>query len=113
MNIQYENLDLIPELYKLIVKLSKDIEVLKSYKPNLTKATEVYNFLDISKTTLYDLINKGSLKENIHYSKRNGKIIFIEDAIVKYKETFVKHAKSNKTITKRVDNMLSKIKQAA
>jgi hypothetical protein len=109
MNISLENLELLPELINLIRELKNDIQVLKSYKPDLRKAKEVYEFLGISKGSLYDYIHKGIFKEGIHYKTENGKTIFIEEGIVGFKETFVKHAKGKQAVTKQVENFMMKL----
>ena len=59
-------------------------------KLDLTKRDGVKKYLDISDSTLYQMMNDGRLKQNIHYKKTiNGKrvnIIFVESAIVGFKE---------------------------
>jgi hypothetical protein len=109
MTISLENLELLPQLIDLLIEIKQDIQVLKSYKPDLRKAKEVYEFLGISKASLYAYMTNGIFKQGIHYKIENGKTIFIEEGIVEFKETFVKHAKGKHTITKQVDKFMSKL----
>lgn len=109
MTISLENLELLPQLIDLLIEIKQDIQVLKSYKPDLRKAKEVYEFLGISKASLYGYIANGTFKQGIHYKIENGKTIFIEEGIVEFKEAFVKHAKGKHTITKQVGSFMSKL----
>jgi predicted DNA-binding transcriptional regulator AlpA len=102
-------LELLPQLIDLLIEIKQDIQVLKSYKPDLRKAKEVYEFLGISKGSLYEYIHKGIFKEGIHYKTENGKTVFIEEGIIGFKETYVKHAKGKRIVTKQVENFIMKL----
>ena len=109
MTVSLENLELLPQLIDLLIEIKQDIQVLKSYKPDLRKAKEVYEFLGISKASLYSYITNGTFEQGIHYKIENSKTVFIEEGIVEFKEAFVKHAKGKHTITKKVDTFMSKL----
>lgn len=84
MTIKLEHLELIPELLQEIVLMR---EKLDKYLPTLTSKKEVAKFLGKSERTVNYYMEQGLLKENIHYHRKNGKIlVFIEDAILKFKE---------------------------
>uniref|UniRef100_UPI00404737F4 helix-turn-helix domain-containing protein n=1 Tax=Aliarcobacter sp. TaxID=2321116 RepID=UPI00404737F4 len=95
MNIPYENLDLIPNILNQLQQLTNEIAQLKSQKKkiDLTKLTNVSKYLNVSKTTIYNMIDDGRFKQNIHYKKHinnnSVKIIFVESAIIKYKKEFL------------------------
>lgn len=89
----FNNLELIPKLLEHLNTLN--IRILKIEnalikKLDLTKRDGVKKFLDISDSTLYQMMNDGRLRQGTHYRKTiNGKrvnIIFVESAIVDFKE---------------------------
>ena len=93
MEISFENLNkIIDILEKLDLLNSKILNIENKLAPklDLTKRDGVKKYLDISDSTLYQMMNDGRLKQNIHYKKIiNGKrvnIIFVESAIVGFKE---------------------------
>jgi predicted DNA-binding transcriptional regulator AlpA len=59
-------------------------------KIDLSRSKNVVEYLEISKPTLYNMINDGRLKKDIHYKKvlknKTSRIVFIESAIIKYKK---------------------------
>lgn len=80
MNVAaFENLELIPQLLDEIKNLKSRLD---KFTPKLNNKKAVINFLDISSATYYNYINQDIIKENIHFYKKDGKIIFIEDAII-------------------------------
>jgi predicted DNA-binding transcriptional regulator AlpA len=89
----FNNLELIPKLLEHLNTLNIKIlnienELIKKF--DLTKRDGVKKFLDISDSTLYQMMNDGRLKQGVHYKKTlKGKrvnIIFVESAIVDFKE---------------------------
>lgn len=93
MDISFENLHKIIDILEKLDSLNlKVINIENSLTPklDLTKRNGVKKYLDISDSTLYQMMNDGRLKQNIHYKKTiNGKrvnIIFVESAIVGFKE---------------------------
>ena len=89
----FENLEQIPKLLVYLEEIKDKIERLEKGlipKLDLTKRSGVKKYLNISDSTLYQMINDGRLKQNVHYEKSlNGKrvkILFVESAIVKFKE---------------------------
>lgn len=90
MIIDLKNLDLIPQLLQELKELKQEISnITNTNKPKLTTLTNVAKFLNVSKMTIYNMLEDGRLKENIHFKKqmlRNKvKIVFVESAIIKYK----------------------------
>ncbi|CAM3408402.1 MULTISPECIES: hypothetical protein [Arcobacter] len=93
MEISFENLNKIVDILEKLDSLNSkilNIENRLAPKLDLTKRDGVKKYLDISDSTLYQMMNDGRLKQNIHYKKTiNGKrvnIIFVESAIVGFKE---------------------------
>lgn len=93
MEISFENLNKIIDILEKLDSLNSkilNIENRLAPKLDLTKRDGVKKYLDISDSTLYQMMNDGRLKQNIHYKKTiNGKrvnIIFVESAIVGFKE---------------------------
>ena len=89
----FNNLELIPKLLEHLNTLNIKIlnienELIK--KLDLSKRDGVKKFLDISDSTLYQMMNDGRFKQGVHYRKTlKGKrvnIIFVESAIVRFKE---------------------------
>jgi predicted DNA-binding transcriptional regulator AlpA len=78
------------QILEKLEELKKDVEILKFEKESkkFTNIKEVTDYLNISKTTLYNMIKDNRLKESVHYIKSNKKrynITFIESAIIDYK----------------------------
>lgn len=109
MVVQYENLTLIPKMFDLIVDLKKEIEVLKTYKPDLKNGKEVYTFLGIGKTTLYRLINDNVLKQGVHYNVKHGKKVFVEEEIINFKKEYVKYACEQKNYSVSVNEIINRL----
>ena len=91
MIIDLKNLDLIPHLLQELKELKQEIfNITNINKPKLTTLTNVAKFLNVSKMTIYNMLEDGRLKENIHFKKqmlRNKvKIVFVESAIMKYQK---------------------------
>lgn len=93
MDISFENLNKIVDILEKLDSLNLkvlNIENRLAPKLDLTKRDGVKKYLDISDSTLYQMMNDGRLKQNIHYKKTiNGKrvnITFVESAIVGFKE---------------------------
>ena len=87
-----EYLKYIPILIEQNNELLKKIEYIENSlinKLDFSKRCDVRSFLEVSESTLSNMMNDGRLKQGIHYTKtikgRKTKIIFHEDAIVKYK----------------------------
>jgi hypothetical protein len=94
MNLQaFENLEQIPMLLNYLEDIKIKVEKLEKDlvpKLDLTKRSGVKKYLNVSDSTLHVMMNDGRLKQGIHYNKTlNGnrvKIIFVESAIVNFKE---------------------------
>ena len=91
MFIDLSNLELIPQLLQELKELKQDISnITNTNKPKLTNLTNVAKFLNVSKMTIYNMLDDGRLKENIHFKKQmlknKVKIVFVESAIIKYQK---------------------------
>ena len=91
MFLDLSNLDLIPQLLEEMKTLKDEISNLTNKnKPKLTTLTNVAKYLNVSKMTVYNMLDDGRLKENVHFKKqmlRNKvKIVFVESAIIKYQK---------------------------
>lgn len=91
MQVDFKNLELIPQLLTEIKELKKDIlNIQNKNKLNLTKLQNVAKYLQISKTTVFNYIKDGRFKENVHYKKiivnKMVKYNFVESAIIQFKE---------------------------
>ena len=84
MNVNFENLELIPTLIEqnkiLLDRLAKLV-------PPVTTKKQVANFLGKSPSTINRYIQLGYLVEGKHFYRKNGKIlVFIEDAITEFRK---------------------------
>lgn len=113
MTIAYENLDLIPELLALLEDLKSDVELLKAIKLDLREPKNIQNFLEIKRSTLYSFIEKQVFKEGVHYFIENGKRIFITEAIIEFKKSYVKNAKGQQQNTKSLNNFVDAFTKTA
>ena len=91
MIISYENLDLIPQLLQEVKDLSQKLnDYTNKTKPKLTTITTVAKYLNVSKMTIYNMLDDGRFKENIHFKKQmlknKVKIVFVESAIIKFQK---------------------------
>lgn len=79
-----KNLELIPEILAI---QKANAERLAKFLPPLTTKKEVAKFLDVTERTINNYIEQGYLKENKHFYRKNGKIlVFIEDAILEFRD---------------------------
>ena len=91
MVIDLRNLELIPQLLEEVQSLKYELSnIANKNKPKLTTLTDVAKFLNVSKMTIYNMLDDGRLKENIHFKKQmlknKVKIVFVESAIIKYQK---------------------------
>ena len=91
MIISYENLDLIPQLLQEVKDLSQKLnDYTNKTKPKLTTITNVAKYLNVSKVTIYNMLDDGRFKENVHFKKQmlknKVKIVFVESAIIKFQK---------------------------
>ena len=84
---------MLSEVYEIILDLKDDVELLKKeliQSLDLTKRNDVRKYLNISESTLMNMMNDGRLKRGKHYTKdikgSKPKITFIESAIIDFKE---------------------------
>jgi hypothetical protein len=93
MNFSFENLDKIIDILEKLDSLNSkilNIENKLTPKLDLTKRDGVKKLLNISDATISNYINNGKFKQGIHFNKiikgKKIKIIFVEDAILDFKE---------------------------
>ena len=82
----FNNLELIPHLLIKIEELNNKIEL---FSPKLNTKKGVMQFLDKSDKTIHNYINDGRFIENIHFYRKNGKMIFVESAIIDFKKSYL------------------------
>lgn len=113
MTIAYENLDLIPQILSYIAELKNDVELLKAIKLDLREPKNIQKFLGISRSTFYLYIENKIFEEGIHYSIKNGKRIFISEAIIEFNKSYIKNAKKQHGDTKYLNNFISAFTKTA
>lgn len=91
MYVDFSNLDLIPKLLEELQILRNDLALLQNKnKIDLSKLYNVAKFLNVSKPTIYNMIDDGRFQQNVHYKKQINqnkvRIVFVESAIIKYKK---------------------------
>lgn len=91
--IDFELLELLPELLDELKKLTTKVTILENAlipKYDLTKRVGVLQFLHISESKLKVMMKDGRLKINIHFIREikgnKSKITFIESGILEFKE---------------------------
>ena len=60
------------------------------FAPKLDNKKAVMQFLDISQSSYQNYLKDGRLRENEHFYRKNGKMIFIEDAIINLKSNLAR-----------------------
>ena len=83
----FQNLELIPILLQKLEDMEKRQE---AFMPKLDNKKAVINHLGISASSYQNYLKDGRLKENVHFYKKNGKMIFIEDAIIELKNNLAR-----------------------
>ncbi len=93
MLIDLKNLDLIPQLLQELQILKDEIKRVNlklDRRYDLSRLRDVSIYLGVSIKTIYNYIDDGRFKQNVHYMKtiknNNNKITFVESAIIKFKE---------------------------
>ena len=93
MIIDLKNLDLIPQLLehlKILENEIKRVNLKLDRKYDLSRLRDVSIYLGVSIKTIYNYIDDGRFKKDVHYTKtiknNNIKITFVESAIIKFKE---------------------------
>ncbi|TLP41076.1 helix-turn-helix transcriptional regulator [Arcobacter arenosus] len=89
----FEHLSLIPKLFEKIESLELEIKEIKKevkHEYDLTKRSDVLEYLGISNSTLENMMKDGRFRQGKHFIKNikgnKSKISFIESAIKEYKE---------------------------
>jgi predicted DNA-binding protein (UPF0278 family) len=84
MDIDFESLKLLPQMFRLIEEVQ---EKLNTYLPPPTTKKEVARFLEVTPRTINNYMSRGILKKGYHYTLKNGKIpVFVESAIYEFRD---------------------------
>lgn len=93
MLLDLSNLQLIPQLLQELQILKDEIKRVNlklDRKYDLSRLRDVSLYLGVSIKTIYNYIDDGRFKKDVHYTKtiknNNIKITFVESAIIKFKE---------------------------
>ena len=106
MNIQFENLQLLPQIVAEIELIKNRLN--HSDSKRWLSVKELSQYLSYSKDTIYRL-KEDQFIENIHFYKRSGKILFDRVAIDQWVIGKDITNDSNKSRRHIVDNILSSI----
>jgi hypothetical protein len=108
MNISLENLELLPRILEELEKLNGRLDAV-SISSELRTGVQVQKYLDVSKSTLHNLVHSEKLVEGIHYTKDgDSKLEYISEAIVEFKKTYMKYAKGQHRATTEMNSFLNK-----
>ena len=105
MNINFEDLKLLPQMFELIQKLNSNLE--NSFTKRWLSVRELAEYLSYSNDRIYKLKDEHFI-EGIHFYKKSGKILFDRVTI----DSWMVEGKSNETNQSQrqiVDNVLSSI----
>ncbi|WP_345993736.1 hypothetical protein [Sulfurimonas sp. HSL-1716] len=96
MRVNFENLDLIPELLKKIEDLEIKIEKMS---PPVNSKKDVARVLDVTPRTVNNYITQGYLQEGVHFHRKGAKmLVFIESAILEFREQLKKGMVKNEKV---------------
>lgn len=105
MNIEFESLKLLPQMFALIEKLNSNLE--NGHTKRWLSVRELAEYLSYSNDRIYKLKDEYFI-ENEHFFKKSGKILFDRVAI----DSWMVEGKSNEVNQSQrqiVDNILSSI----
>jgi len=86
----FQNLELIPELIKHIESLeNKLLRIEQVVAPPLTTKRGVATYFGVQPRTINNYMTQGYLKEGVHFYRKNGKLLFVEDAILNFDKRIV------------------------
>lgn len=105
MNVNFEDLKLLPQMFELINKLNSNLE--NSFTKRWLSVRELAEYLSYSNDRIYKLKDE-YLIEGIHFYKKSGKILFDRVAI----DSWMVEKDSNETNQSQrqiVDNILSSV----
>ncbi|MDQ7043055.1 MAG: helix-turn-helix domain-containing protein [Sulfurimonas sp.] len=105
MNINFEDLKLLPQMFELIEKLNSNLE--NSFTKRWLSVRELAEYLSYSNDRIYKLKDE-YLLEGTHFYKKSGKILFDRVAI----DSWMVEGNSNETNQSQrqiVDNILSSV----
>jgi len=86
----FNNLELIPKLMQHIESLeNKLMRIEQVIAPPLTTKKGVASYFDVGPRTINNYITKGYLIEGTHFHRKNGKLLFVEDAILNFDKRII------------------------
>jgi len=90
-----KNLELLPEILEI---QKKNADRLAKLLPPLTTKKEVAKFLGVTERTINNYIERGYLREGIHFKRKSAKVVvFIENAIFSFRDELAKGLVNEKT----------------
>ena len=106
MNIEFESLKLLPQMFALIEKLNSHLEDANTKRWLSVK--ELAKYLSYSSDRIYKIKDEYFI-EGIHFFKKSGKILFDRVAIDEWVISKEKTNEINQSQRQVVDNILSSI----
>ena len=95
---------------QLLSEQKRMAEIMELFLPNLETEKGVIHFLEITKNTFNSYMREGILEEGIHFEKKEGRRVFVPDAIVKMKKSGVKgRRKSIQIDESKIDRIKNKL----
>lgn len=79
MNLNFESLEQIPTIYKLLLQINEKIE--NKVEKRWLSTIETANYLGYSKDSIDSMIKKGELISGIHYYQRERKRMFDKEEL--------------------------------
>ena len=106
MDFKFENLEKIDEILNQLTQINKKINLEKRW----LSVAQVAKYLDYSKDRIYKLQSNTFIK-NLHFYKKNGKILFDRVAIDEWVVCKENTNEINQSQWQTVDNILSSVKE--
>ena len=82
MNVNFETLSQIPDIYRLLLQLNEKIE--NRVEKRWLSTTETAHYLGYSKDSIDFMVKKGEFILNIHYFQRERKRMFDKQSLDKW-----------------------------
>jgi len=108
MNIEFESLKLLPQMFALIEKLNNNLE--NTHTKRWLSVKDLAEYLSYSADRIYKFKDTVFI-EGLHFYKKSGKILFDRVAIDEWVICKDKTDEINQSQRQAVDNILSSIKK--
>jgi len=79
MNIDFENLEKIPEMIELLKDIN--LKLNNQVQSNWLSVTQLTKYIDYSKSSIYKKIENNEFIQNIHYFRQDKKLMFDKNEI--------------------------------